>query len=198
MKLKLSVLLVLFFATSCVETVIVGAGAGVVLATREKSVVDTKDDVIISTKIDAKFIENGLKTPKNGISVMVNEGRVLLIGVVRSEEKAKLAQSLAWKTVGVKEVIDEVKINEKDLKVTDFTAPVKDSALTSWLKIKLFFKQGIKQVNYKITTMNDAVYLFGIAKNEEELQKVLYVASHTKGVKKVVNHIILASDARRK
>ena len=37
--------------------------------------------------------------------------------------------------------------------------------------------------------MDDVVYLFGIARSEEELQKVANIASNINGVEKVVSHV---------
>lgn len=198
MKIAYFALFALFLTTSCVETVVVAGATGVVVATREKSLVDTKDDVIIGAKLDAALLEQGLKSPNNSVSTMVNEGRVLLIGEVREAEKGKLAQELAWKVKGVKEVIDEIKVNEKDFGVADVTHPVSDSAVTFWLKTKLFFTPKIVPSNFKINTLNGTVYLFGVAKSDSDLRKVLSITSKTRGVKRVVNHIIQADDPRRK
>lgn len=41
------------------------------------------------------------------------------------------------------------------------------------------------------------VYLLGVAQNEEELERVLYIASRTSGVGTVVNYVTLKSDPRR-
>ena len=46
--------------------------------------------------------------------------------------------------------------------------------------------------------MQKTVYIIGIAYSLEEQQMVLKIASKVKGVEKVVNHIILADDLRRK
>jgi osmotically-inducible protein OsmY len=39
--------------------------------------------------------------------------------------------------------------------------------------------------------------LLGVAQSDEEMRKVFSAVSKIRGVKKVVNHVILVSDARR-
>jgi hypothetical protein len=61
--------------------------------------------------------------------------------------------------------------------------------ITSQIKSKTFLDRSIKFVNYTVITVNDVVYLFGIARSEEELQKVATIASNVNGVQKVVSHV---------
>ncbi len=191
------VVVLLFFTASCVETIVVGSLATAVVVTREKTLLETKNDIIIGSKIDAEFVKEGLKTPKDSVSVMVNEGRVLLIGVVREREKGKLANDISWKVSGVKEVIDEIQISQKGLGVSDVTDILKDSYLTSFLKTRLFLKPQLKPSNFKITTVSGAVYVLGTAQDADDMKNALALIAKTRGVKKVVNHIILANDSRR-
>ena len=46
-------------------------------------------------------------------------------------------------------------------------------------------------------TINDIVYLFGIARSEEELEKVASIASNISGVQKVVSHVKVQKLARK-
>jgi osmotically-inducible protein OsmY len=188
----------LFFATSCVETVIVGAAATSVLTVREKSFKSTQKDVVIASKLGKEFISNGLKNPGNSIDISVNEGRVLLTGIARDPEKAKLANQLAWKITSVKEVIDEIQVSEEEnLRAADFGRAFMDYVITLEIEAKLLFISDVATVNYKITTVNKTVYLLGLANDNSEMQKVLTMVAKVSGVKKVVNHIILVDDNRR-
>ena len=191
--------LLLSFATSCVETVVVGGAATSVLLVREKSLVDTKNDVKIATYLNAKFLKEGLKNPGNIIDVMVNEGRVLLTGIARDPEKAKLAIDFAWKAGGVKEVIDEIQVSENEsITPKDAVKDVKDYWITAQIETKFLFSKKISTVNYKITTVSGTAYILGVAEDDIEMRAVLSTAAKTNGVKKVVNHVILANDSRRR
>lgn len=189
---------VLLLLSSCVETVIVASVAGAVVVTREKTLVETKNDVIIAAKIDKEFLVNGLKTPKNSVEVMVNEGRVLLIGTIRELDKGRKAGEIAWKVKGVKEIIDEIQIDGDALKASDLFASTVDTFTTSKIKTKLFFSRKTTAADFKIKTENGVVYILGVAKNNSELSETLRLIASTSGVKKVVNHAILLNDSRRK
>lgn len=190
--------LFLLFTTSCVETLVVGSAATGTVVVREKDMENTKNDIFISTEIGAQLLSHGLKNPGNSIDVTVNEGRVLLTGLVRDGDKANQAVDLAWKVKGVKEVIDEVQLaSDGKLKPRDFVAATRDYTITWQIEAKLLFTKRITSVNYQITTVAGVVYLFGVSDSDAEMQKVLAIISKVKGVKKVVNHAILVSDARR-
>ena len=45
--------------------------------------------------------------------------------------------------------------------------------------------------------MNDVVYLFGIARSEEELEKVANIASNINGVQRVVSHVRVNESAAK-
>ncbi len=196
---KVSIVVTLLFLTSCVETVVVGSVATGVVASREKSLTNSAKDIAISSKLGAAFIKNGLKNPGNSIDVTVNEGRVLLTGIARDAKKANLAADLAWKVKGVTEVIDEIQmVDEEKIQAKDWTSAANDYFITAQIETKLLFHRKILSVNYQVTTVKGMVYLLGVAEDDLELQKVLALVSKTRGVKKVVNHIILFNDSRRK
>ena len=190
MKKYLSILALLFFTTSCVETVVVGALATGVAMKQEKSTVNTKNDLLITAKLDKQFIESGLKDLFNKVGVTVSEQRVLLTGTVDNAKVAKKANELAWKVDGVKEVIDEIQIQEKHKVVSDsLIAYVKDASITAQISSKILLNKNISSINFRIITINKIVYLIGIAKNQDEISTISDVAARTVGVEKVINHI---------
>jgi osmotically-inducible protein OsmY len=198
---KISVLFalsILIFSTSCVETVLVGTAATATIVLREKTLKNTQYDAIIAAKLNTEFVGRGLKNLSNSVDVTVNEKRVLLTGIVRDQEKAKLAVDLSWKAGDVKEVIDEIQISDDEkLRPKDFSKTITDYFLTSRVELGLLFGKDISSVNYKVTTVRGEVYLLGLAADEEELHKALSLISRIRGVKKVINHVILSNDSRR-
>ncbi len=198
MKKISAIFLILFLTTSCVETVAIGSIAAIAVVAREKTLSTTADDVAIAAQIDKNFLTSGLKGLSSSIGVMVNEGRVLLTGVVRDENKAHLAAEIAWKVKGVKEVIDEIEVSKNGVGMRDFSDPLTDSYITSVIKTKLFFYPQIAPSNYKVVTFKHVVYLLGVYKSEGDLKELLRIVSKTYGVKKVVNYVISADDSRRK
>ena len=191
--------LLLFFLTSCVETAIIGGGGLAVLHSREKTLTQTKSDVVIASGVAVKLLANKLKMSNNFVDTTIYEGRVLLTGVVDSANKAKLAQDLAWQVEGVLEVIDEIQVCDNcKMKITDSTKILADSLITTEIETKLFLAKRVRSFNFTVNTVQKTVYIIGIAYSLEEQQMVLKIASKVKGVEKVVNHIILADDLRRK
>ena len=188
----------LLFLSSCVETVVVGTVAGAVVVTREKSLENTAYDVKIAAQLNAELLKNGLKSPKSYVEVMVNEGRVLLLGVLSDPIKAKTASIIAWKINGTKEVIDEIElVDERRINVKTIGQNIGDHLITAQIETRLFFTRNIFSRNYKVATVEGVVYLLGVAQDESEMQKVFSAVSRARGVKKVVNHVILVNDRRR-
>lgn len=184
--------------TSCIETIVVSSTIGAGLAYREKSFADTREDIKIASKIGIKFFANGLKTPSNSIDITVNEGRVMLTGIIRDPAKAKLAQDLCWQVKGVNEVIDEVQIRKDDkLDFGDTASALVDYKITAEIESRFAIAKNIKTINYSITTVDRIVYLLGVASDDSELKKAIDLASRINGVKKVINHVVLANDSRR-
>lgn len=194
----LSAVLFLFVTTSCVETVVVGSVTTAAIATREKSLKNTRYDIQIYTTLSSDFLQNGLKNFGNSIDVTVNEGRVLLTGIARDMQKAKLASNLAWKAVGVKEVIDEIQVRDgESTSFKDYMSASYDYLITSKIETRLLFTKNVATFNYKITTVAGNVYVIGVAENEAELNKVIAAITKVKGVVKIVSHVIMVNDRRR-
>ncbi len=190
MKKYLSIL-ILIFTTSCVETLVVGAAAGGVLATQNNTVKETKDDVIITAKIDKEFVKAGLKDPTEKVGVTVDRKRVLLTGIVSDVRIAKKANEVAWSVAGVKEVIDEIQIKEDKSSFGNFFSYFKDASITAQISTKALFNKDVSSVDFDVITINRIVYLIGSAKDQEEIKAIHEIASGTIGVKKVISHIVI-------
>jgi len=195
---KIYYILLLVLMTSCVETVVIGSVGGGVFASREKTIQDTRSDIAISVTLTADFITRGLKMPGNSVNFTVNEGRVLLTGIVRDSQKAKSAQEISWTAIGVKEVIDEIQLREEGMAFKDFPSAFRDYLITAEVESRLLATRDVIWPNYKITTVGSTVYLLGVAVNDFEMQRVLTVVSRIYGVEKVVNHVLLRDDQRRR
>lgn len=188
---KFFLVFILFLTSSCIETVVAGTAlTGVVLA-QDKPIEDTKDDVVLTTKIDAEFLQAGLKDPRNKIGVTVDRKRVLLTGLVENGNIAKVANEKAWKVDGVKEVIDEIQIEPNKPKVKNFVEYFKDAAITTQLESKILVAKDIPSLDIEVVTVNGVVYLIGVAKNEDQIRNITDIASSINGVKKVISHIVV-------
>lgn len=173
---------------TAVSTAVVGTALN-----EERSAGDKLDDSIITLKIKDQYAQTEVSEMFSRISVNVMEARVMLTGSVDSERYVKEAQDIAWKIKGVIEVINEVQVDKKGM-----TDRAKDLFIETTVESKLLLEKELSSNNYVVDVNNGVVYLLGIAQSSEELGKALQISRSVKGVKKVVNHVILKDDLRRK
>lgn len=177
----------------CVTAAIGGATEGAVVVAQERSVGDAVDDATIFLKIKQRFAEKDSKDLLANVEVKSIEGRVLLTGNVDKPESQIEAVNITWQVPDVKEVINEIQINDK----SGFMNYAQDVWISAQVRSKLLFTKGIRSVNYSVITVNQVVYIMGIAQDQSELDKATNVASTTKYVQKVVSYVRLKNDPRR-
>jgi len=124
------------------------------------------------------------------LNMTVEQGRVLVTGVVQNPDHRVEAIRLAWQPKGVVQVINEVRVANSE----GITGFARDSWVTGKLRTKLIFDRDVQSINYTIDTVQGIVYLMGIAQNQVELNKVIALARDTGYVKNVVSYVKLAGD----
>ncbi len=187
----IKIFLLLFTSTmlsGCLQTMFVGAAGTMVEIAKERPVGDAITDVRISTAIKAALMKKNFRNLYVKIKIEVIQGRVLFTGVVNNEEDSINAVKIAWEQEGVNKVINELKV-DKDSNNFNLFQYTKDTMITSHLRSKIFMNRDIKFINYTVITHNNIVYLFGIARSSQELEKVANIASNLSGVSKVVSHV---------
>lgn len=173
---------------------VVSAGvAGTELGMQDRTVGRSLDDLALKASISKKFFDADINDLFKNVEVDVIEARVFLTGGVKSMDTTIRAVTLAWQVNGVKEVINELKVDENS-GIIDYA---RDAWIQRQIGTQLLFTKGIRSTNYTIECVGGVVYLLGIAQNEEELRKVTSIASRTKYVKEVVSHVVLKDDPRR-
>ena len=147
------------------------------------------DDEIIEKKflfkisqIDERYL---LKINANSI-----DGRFILKGNVDTiDEKIKMTK-IAWETGGVRSVENIIKVNDQ----SSLADKAKDLLITSQFKVALIARGEVKSNNFSFTTINKNLYIFGIARTEEERKIVINEAKAVQGVKEVIPSIFLKAD----
>lgn len=189
---NLLIAIVLLNTSGCVPlTAISTTMVGTTIA-EERTAGDKLNDSIITIKIKDHYTQTEVSEMLSRISVNSMEGRVLLTGSVINKKYSEEAAKMAWQVKGVKEVINEIEINNKGMKDR-----AKDLFIESTIESKLLLEKDLSSINYIVDVNNGVAYLLGIAQNEDELKRSLQIARSTKGVRKVVNHVILKNDPRR-
>ena len=160
-----------------------------VIAEGERSMGSVVDDATIKVNIAAKFINSEDNLFVN-ISTTVLEGRVLLTGLVDNQEIRIDAVRKVWEVDGVQEVINEIQVGNRD--------SLKDYANDLWINTQakgLAAKAvGLRVVGYNFETIQGKVYIAGITSRPEQLEDLINAVKTVKGVKEIVNYVIIVEN----
>ena len=185
-------LILLVFLNSCSGTSSRGLfGTGVSVAIDPRSLGTQIDDSIMEKNLITRLT---MEEKKYFLSVKtkVLDGRIFITGKVDNpEEKLKITK-IAWETSGVRSVRNDIKIKEK----FNFKQSAKDTFITSQLRAALIVNKNIKSGNYQIDTYKKNIYIYGIARNKDELEIVVDEANSILDVNKVIASILLVEDLR--
>ena len=187
---KIIILLATFFLTSC--TSVSQFGAGVDITFDPRTIGMQIDDTIMQKSLSARlaFVDK-----KYFISIQseVIDGRIFLSGKVNeAEEKIKITK-MAWETKGVRSVKNAISIKGQ----SNFRSTAKDILITSQLRSALIFNKKTKSRNYTLETINKNIYIFGIAKDEDEKKEVINEANKIFDVMEIIPSIYLVSELSR-
>ncbi|MCR9178236.1 MAG: BON domain-containing protein [Alphaproteobacteria bacterium] len=164
--------------------VAVGAGAAGITATqKEKGFSQSVDDTRIRAQLNADFIANNVDL-FGQISFTVEEGRVLLTGNVPTPDARVEAVRLAWGVAGVREVINEISVTDK----SSLSDDSRDLWIATKLRGRLLVDDQVSSINYSIDVVNKTVYIMGVARSADELNRVLGHARQVSHVRRVVDH----------
>tara|TARA_B100002052_G_C15806181_1_gene563650 strand:- start:57 stop:665 length:609 start_codon:yes stop_codon:yes gene_type:complete len=180
------------FCGGCTQAILTaGATTGVAIS-QERSLGDVIDDTAIVVSIKDKLFSLSDDVFLR-VSIKSSEGRVLLTGNVAKSEHRIEASKIAWNTKGVKEVYNEINVRDR----SNIKNYFKDILISNELRFRLLKEKDISALNFSIETVNQVVYIMGIAGNNEELSLVIDQARNIRGVEKVLSYVILKNDKRR-
>jgi len=175
---------------SCASA-LVGSGAVVgTAAYQERGVQGVARDVATATRMRTNLLNAG-EDFVMGVGVEVYEGRLLLTGTLPNEGMQAETISMAWKTEGVKDVINEIQTRTSNLRDM-----AKDAWITTQLHSQITLDKKILAINYSVETVNGTIYLIGIAQNQVELNRVIAHAKTIDYVKRITNHVRVKKGAR--
>lgn len=181
-------MLMLVLGACSFEGTVIGAGAGVgIMASQERGLGQAIDDQAIRIQINDGWLQYSERMYRL-LTLQVQEGRVLVSGVVPEQEMRLEAIRIAWQPEGVREVINEVRVEEQTGGVDDFAL---DTWISTELKAKLVFDKEVSSINYSIETVHGVVYLMGVAQSPIELDRVVEHARNIAYVERVVSYVRL-------
>ncbi len=163
-----------------------GGSTAMVVAEGDRSLGEVVDDATIKINIAAKFLNAG-----NNLFVDINttvlEGRVLLTGLVSNQEVRIEAVRVVWEVEGVKEVINEIEIGNRDT--------LKDYANDLWINTQARGVAakviGLRSVAYNFETIKGKIYIAGITTRPEQMDSLIEGLKTIKGVKEIINYVIV-------
>ena len=173
----------------------VGVGSEGVLGTGVSIYLDPRS---LGTQIDDSIMQKSLliriaKTDKKyilDVSSKVVDGHIFLTGVVEKVDEKILMTKLAWKIEGARSVKNNIEVKDK-FSLKNYS---QDVLISSQMKVALLANKKISMSNYQVNTVNQVIFIFGIAANEAERREVMNEASLIKDVKSVDATIFLVDD----
>ena len=187
---KIYSFILLTFLTACSSATQFGTGVNITFDPRTIGM--QIDDTIMQKNLSARL---ALTDKKYFISIQseVLDGRIFLSGKVdEPEEKIKITK-MAWEAKGARSVKNAITIKGQ----SNFKSTAKDILITSQLRTSLIFNKKTQARNYTLETVNQNVYIFGIAMDEDEKKEVINEANKIYDVKEVIPSIYLATELSR-
>ena len=193
LKKNIIVLFLIVSLSACVGSSTSGVfGSGVSVALDPRTLGTQIDDSIMQKNLLARLTLSEKKYLVK-ISVKVLDGRIFLGGKVNNaEEKLKITK-MAWETKGARSVKNNIAIKQK----FSFKNTAIDLLITSQLRAALILNKNVKAANFNIDTINQKIYVFGIAHDENEKKAIIQEAKEIVDVTEVVTSILMVSDLSR-
>ena len=167
-------------------------GTGVSIALDPRTLGMQIDDSIMDKGLEARLmLQDKYYLTKIGVKVI--DGHIFITGKVNEPEEKLQITKMAWETKGARSVKNNIAIKQK----FSFKNAAKDILITSQLRTALIISKSVKAANFNIDTINQKIYVFGIAHNENEKKEIIQEAKQIVDVKEVVTSILLVSDLSR-
>ena len=190
MKKIVSILFILLTLSGCIGVSsqgVLGTGVNIfldprTLGTQIDDSIMQKSFLIRVSQIDKKYVLS--------VSSKVVDGHIYLTGTVDSVDEKILLTKIAWKTEGARSVKNNIKVKDK----FSLKNSAKDLLITSQLKVALLSNKQVSMANYQINTVNQIIFIFGIAKSESEKKEVINEAKIIQDVKNIDASIFLVSE----
>ena len=180
--------------SGCASTLLGGAAVVGLASVQERSMKDAAIDMKLGLQLQKKLFTLSKEKLFGSVDVIIIEQRVMMIGNVESQKLRDLATKAAWEiSPKIKDVLNEITIGEKSTIISE----AKDARISLSLSGLLIGDSDISDINFNHSVSEQVIFLIGIAQDDEELNKVINHARTVKGVKKVINHIILKSSKKR-
>ena len=141
----------------------------------------------ITSVIQASLQAND-KLKARQVDVETREGVVYLTGVVDTEEARREAGKIAWRTDGVRGVVNDLTVGERTV-----GSRIDDVLISSKVQVKLIANSDIKAGDIDVSSSQGVVTLIGRVSSEAIKNEAGRVARNTEGVKDVHNELLVGN-----
>lgn len=178
----------LFFLHSCAPVGVLASGGAttMIVAEGDRSLGTVVDDATIKLNLSAKLLQASGSLFID-INTNVIEGRVLLTGIVDTQEIRIEAIRMVWEIAGIKEVVNEIEIGNK----TTLKEYANDLWINTQIKGLAAKTIGLRALSYNFETIRGKVYIAGITSRPEQLDAIIKSTKTIKGVKEIINYVII-------
>lgn len=176
----INVFLIFFFANSCAIVSTAGSLVGSA-STSTRGFSGTIEDTYLMSKIVSQITLLKLSNFSN-ITVSVINGKVLLAGNTKNQEKRLELIQKVWEIRGVEEIYNEVEIGTRD----SFSKRTEDFIFEVKVENRLLLEPGIYSNNYNVDVVNGNVYVMGISSDIEEKTKIEKFLNSMDDIKKLI------------
>ena len=185
-------LIIVLSLQSCAAPIIGGVGAiAFSSSAQEKGLGTSINDKVVYVKLrNAIYDWNPSVAEK--ISISVNDGSILVTGILKNVDTKIELTKVIWDVSGVKEVNNKVQISE----TTNFKNIAKDLASLGEIKARLMASTKLNSLNFSIDVVNSIAYISGVASSEEEVSIVTQIAQEARFIKEVQNFVKVNKDKR--
>jgi len=169
----------------CVVAAVGGAAAGgYTLATEERSPQQLAQDSAIGAVAHKNWADYNVDLARD-LTATVYDGRLLITGIVPTQEWKDKAGQLVTNIDGVKEVNNEVQVGQP----TNLGQDARDNIVSNTLRAQLLADSQIRSTNFTVHTLDGIVYIVGYARNTGERDRVLAYARNLSNVRRVISFI---------
>lgn len=145
---------------------------------------DTRQSDSAITSSVQKSLSNDAKVKSSQMDVQTREGTVYLHGVVDTEESRREAARVAWRTEGVRGVVNDLTVGERTV-----GSWIDDVAISSMVKAKLIANSEIRAGDIDVSSSQSVVTLIGRVSSSTVKDDAERIARGTRGVKDVNNEL---------
>jgi hyperosmotically inducible periplasmic protein len=138
------------------------------------------------TSVIQASLEANDKVKEGKVDVETREGVVYLNGVVETEESRREAGRVAWRTEGVRGVMNDLTVGERTV-----GSWVDDVMISSKVKSKLIANSEIKAGDIDVSSSQGVVTLIGRVSSKMIKSDAERIARDTKGVTDVNNELLV-------